>query len=62
MNSRPWLFMDSTITMNDLHVLQQLLSMEHTLWVGVTFVVKIQKMMMSILQLLAKAKPPMYVA
>ena len=32
--------MDSTITVTDLHVLQLLLSIQHTLWVGVTFVVK----------------------
>ena len=53
--------MGSTITVTDLHALQQLLSVEHTLWVGVTFVIKTKEIVMIILQLLAKAKPPMFV-
>ena len=36
--------MDNTITVTDLHMLQQSLSVEHTLWVVVTFVVMTQEM------------------
>ena len=40
--------MDSTIPVTNLHVLKQLVSVEYALWVGVTFVVKKQEMVMNI--------------
>ena len=40
--------MDSTITVTDLLALQQLLSVENALWVGITLVLKIKKLVITI--------------
>ena len=60
MNSIVYILMYSTITVTNWHVMRQLLSVEHALWVGVTFVVKTWEMVMTISQLLAKANTPIY--
>ena len=52
--------MNSVITVTDLHVFQQLLSVEHTLWVGIIFMVKTWEIVTTIMRMLAEAKSLMY--